>query len=155
MKSNIDLIVEFIETTDSGTSKEEVLYELVNKLEKQRFVNDKYYHSVIKREKEYPTAISFPDMNVALSHASSENVMKSAIAIGKCTSPIIFQSMEREDEVIPVETVFVLALKNPDEHLYMLERLMGMFGDKSWCRDFMAADNQEEVYRLVDSYLSD
>ncbi len=153
MKQKINWNMESIEMDMAGCTRNEALRILGQKLERQGFVKREYYKDLIKREEEYPTALRFPHINIAIAHSSPKDVFQSAIVVGKCSTPVAFHNMEKPEETIDVNVIFVLALKDSNEHIDMLSNLMEMFSDEHICRAIMETSSREEMYSLISSCL--
>ena len=153
MKQIINMNEKSIDPCLTCTQKEDALNALAVRLEAQGFVNSQFSGDLIAREKEYPTGLMFPYINIALAHTSPADVNTSAIAVGKCFRPVTFFSMEDPEKAVDVEAVFVLALKNPDLHLDILSRISEMFIDENWCNRFKRTGNAEENCQLIKAYL--
>lgn len=98
-----DLIHEDLIFLDlEGVSKEDVIDKMVEKLEKNGYVNNKYLLSIYKRE---AMGSGIFNNKVAIPHGLPENVIKPAIAIAKLNNPIYW-----EGEIM-VDFVMMLALK--------------------------------------------
>lgn len=126
----------------------EALQTLVGRLKDFGYVDGAFLEQAIQREDEYPTGLAFETIGIAIPHASPGNVNQSACAIGRCEKPVPFKNMEEPSEEIPVELICVLALKDPNDHLALMNRLMGLFGDAEQVRAIRAATTREELCRV-------
>jgi PTS system galactitol-specific IIA component len=82
----------------------------------------------ILREKEFPTGIP-TKIPIAIPHAKSTNIKKDCICLLRLDSPVIFNRMDSSEESIEVELVLNLALKDADEHVVFLQKLMSVMQD--------------------------
>src|SRR5690554_3339187 len=119
---NSNLVLVNLEAKNS----KEVLVKMGNNLEEQGFVHDSYTEAIIKREKEFPTAIPTASMGIAIPHTDAEHVKKAGISIATLKEPVTFKNMGTGEDM-DVEIIFMLAVKDPNEQLNMLQRLMTIF----------------------------
>lgn len=138
---NEDLVAPSLE----AANRREALQRLVGGLKSKGYVDDEFLNQAVQREEEYPTGLRFENIAIAIPHASPAHVHTSACAIGRCASPVLFKNMEEPAEEIPVELICVLALKNPNDHLALMNRLMNLFADKSCVQAIRAAATGEEL----------
>jgi len=94
-------------------------------------VLDGYLEDVLRREQEFPTGLPTP-IPVAIPHASSDNCVSTALAIGILDKPVTFREMGTPDRQLDVEMVFLLAIKNVQEQTLWLKNLMKIFKDKEF-----------------------
>lgn len=65
---------------------------------------------------------------------------------------MIFHSMEDPEEEIPVELVVLLAVKQPETHLAVLNNLIEMFSIPEKCNEILSAD-EEQICRIFQETL--
>jgi fructose-specific phosphotransferase system IIA component len=108
---------------------------------KELFVTD-----VLKREDEYSTGIGF---GIAIPHAKSEYVTDAAIAVGKLTENIEYESMDGE----PIQIMFMIAvpIQNNDEHLKILSMLSRKFMDEEFRNILKKASSRDEIMKVLES----
>lgn len=131
-----------------STNREEVLRHLFSLLHENNNVDNEYLSNILQREDNYPTGIQFADIAIAIPHGDAEHVIKSAIAIGKCTNKVEFHNMESPEDTIKVDYVVMLAVDNPDEHISVLNNLITLFSDDICCKDLISAKSQEDVCKI-------
>ncbi|HLS52790.1 MAG TPA: PTS sugar transporter subunit IIA [Tissierellaceae bacterium] len=146
---NRELVFVGLEAKD----REEVLVKMGNNLEEQGFVHDSYTEAIIKREKEFPTAIPTASMGIAIPHTDAEHVKKAGISIATLKEPVTFKNMGTGEDM-DVEIIFMLAVKDPNEQLNMLQRLMTIFQDESVLEKIKDAE-KDEILDIVKSLLGD
>lgn len=108
---------------------------------KELFVKD-----VLKRENECSTGIGF---GIAIPHAKSKYVTTAAIAIGKLTENIVYESMDDE----PIHIMFMIAvpIQNNDDHLKILSILSRKFMDEEFRNTLEKASSQDEIMKALES----
>lgn len=110
-----------------ATSWQEVLTLLANQLYKSGYVRPSFLQAVQDREHQFPTGLRTAEVAVALPHTEKEHVLKPAVAIAILKHPVIFGEMGTEDQTVPVEIVFMLSIREPDEQVIWLSRLVSTF----------------------------
>lgn len=119
-------------------NKEDVLNQMGGKLESTGYVKDSFTQAVCKREIVFPTGLPMKGVGIAIPHTDSEHVNEKSIAVGILKKPVVFQVMGSTDEFVDVQLVFMLAIKDPNAQLEMLEKLIEN------------CQNEETLYTLRD-----
>jgi PTS system galactitol-specific IIA component len=116
--------------TVSGFAKnwEEAIALCGKKMSECGYVDLPFAEECILREKEFPTGIP-SEIPIAIPHAKSQNIKKDCICLLRLDSPVIFNRMDSWDESVEVELVLNLALKDADEHIVFLQKLMSIVQD--------------------------
>ena len=148
MAGEIKILESCIDLNLAADTKEGVITSLAGRLAEQGFVDSKYVDKVVQREQEYPTGLIFPGIQIALPHGRSEHVKTSAIAVGRCVKKPEFANMEDFSQKIKVDMVVVLAIKDPDRHLIILNNLIELFTSNENCKVLLGCDSSAEVCRL-------
>src|SRR5690554_3289314 len=107
-------------------NREDVLREIGERLLNQGYVKKSFVDAIINREKDFSTGIQTKSIGVAIPHTDVEHVNRASIAIGILDKPVVFQNMGSEDE-IEVSIIFMLAIKEPEQQLTMLQKLVNIF----------------------------
>lgn len=136
----------------SVTQKEEVIWILADKLKSLGCVKTGFYESVITRERDYPTGLPSA-IPVALCHTESQFVNQSALAVGTLTSPVMFNEMGSPDREIPVQIVFLIALKHPPAQSQYLKSLVSLLHDENLLREILNATKSQTVLTLLKANL--
>ncbi|WP_026015743.1 PTS sugar transporter subunit IIA [Clostridium beijerinckii] len=140
-KENILLNIDVKSKIDAFNVLAESLKETGVITNKELFVKD-----VLKREEEYSTGIGF---GIAIPHAKSEYVNNAAIAVGKLTANIEYESMDDE----PIQIMFMIAvpMQNNDEHLKILSILSRKFMDEEFRNTLKKANGKDEIMKVLES----
>ena len=128
-----------------GGDREEVLRHLTSLLAGQDFVDPVYAEKILEREAACPTGLAFPHMTIAIPHGDPAFVKHASVAIGRCSTPTVFYSMEDPDQPLQVDLVVLLAVKDPDDHLAVLNNLMQMFTQPEVCQELRAAQSPAQI----------
>ncbi|UDN62010.1 PTS sugar transporter subunit IIA [Clostridioides sp. ES-W-0016-02] len=135
---NSNLIFKDIEVS----SNEDALKFLGQRLFDEQYVKESYIEAVIAREKKYATGLPTGIYGVAIPHTDIVHVNEPGIAIGILNKPVKFIMMGTDDTEIDVKVIFMLAVKEPQEQLQLLERLMTIFQDENMLNNII--DLREE-----------
>ncbi|MDN6663379.1 MAG: PTS sugar transporter subunit IIA [Tetragenococcus koreensis] len=104
-----------------------------------------YVDALKKRESDFPTAIQFNDVGVAIPHADSEHIKNEFIALVTLDEPIKFKAMEDSDQEIEVTIVFVLGLLKANDQLETLQAIVKLLQEKNALNLLNDADNINDV----------
>ena len=132
-------------------NNKEVLSSLADYLIEEKMVKPSFKNAVLERENSYPTGLQFDGYGIALPHTDSEHVIKSQIAIMTLEKPVKFVEMASSDKEIDVKNIFMLALKDSNQHIKILQKVMELLQDKeamSMIESF--DDSKEDVENLIE-----
>jgi len=121
-----ELVLVDIEASDELTVIEKLGCLLLSK----GYVKSTYPKAVQDREKIFPTGLPTAGVGVAIPHTDVEHVIGPAIAIGTLKNTVKFKMMGNPEDEIDVQLVFMLAIKEPQVQLQMLQNLMSVFQKK-------------------------
>ncbi len=139
---------ELIDTVETELDCKEVINYLGDLLLKKNYIKKEYIADVINREESFPTGLELKNMGIAIPHANPDNVLKNGIAILKLKNSVKFSNMETENDVY-VNMAFMLALKNPNDHLKMLQSLFIMFQQEDVMEELGSLSSKEEIKSIV------
>lgn len=130
-----------------NTKKEDVLNELINKLDNSGRLNDKeeYKKEILKREAEGTTGIG---EGVAIPHAKTKAVNTPSIAFARSKKGIDFDSLDGE----PTFLFFMIAASEGahQDHLKTLQKLSTFLMDENFRKQLLIADTKEEILDIID-----
>ncbi|MCC0648256.1 PTS sugar transporter subunit IIA [Clostridioides sp. ZZV15-6598] len=135
------------------SSNEDALKFLGQRLFNEQYVKEGYTEAVIAREKKYATGLPTGVYGVAIPHTDIVHVNEPGIAIGILNEPVKFIMMGTDDTEIDVKVIFMLAVKEPQEQLQLLERLMTIFQDENMLNNIIDL-SEESVSDLLNSKLN-
>ncbi|MDH6364244.1 PTS system galactitol-specific IIA component [Enterococcus sp. PF1-24] len=133
-------------------SQMEIFTQLAEALLQQDLVNEHFLENVIKREEIFPTGLNINGIGVAIPHTDSEYVKTSQIAFMSVRKPIIFYEMGTTDKAVPVQLIFMLALKEAHEQLGMLQKLIEMFQQPKVLAELLAVKEQQDFQKIIARY---
>ena len=137
-------------------NNKEVLSNLADCLIEEKMVKESFKEAILEREKSYPTGLQFDGYGIALPHTDSEHVIKSQIAIMTLEKPVKFIEMASTDKEIDVKTIFMLALKDSNQHIKILQKVMELLQDKEAMSKIESFDDSKEsvdkLIKLLEKY---
>lgn len=128
-------------------NKEQVIDEMINKLDSAGILKDKelYKKEIWIREKEYSTGIG---EGIAIPHAKTKAVKVPALAFGLSRDGVDFDSLDGEK----VKIIFMIAASEGanNEHLDTLSRLSTMLMNPEFKEALLNVSSEREVLFLID-----
>ncbi|MCB6203435.1 PTS sugar transporter subunit IIA [Extibacter muris] len=140
---------EFIFTELEGSSKEQIITQLADRLLAAGYVKDTYRNAVLDREKEYPTGLSLGEYCIAIPHTFAAHVNQPAIAVAKLKNPVSFVEMGSADTALDVSLVMMMAISNPEEQVGLLKKILRLFSDEDILKTLMESSTSSELYELL------
>lgn len=129
-----------------ASSDKEVIQKLSSVLIENKDVSPKYMEAVINAEVNLATGIDLHKFSIAIPHTNeSELINNTAIVIGILKKPVHFGSMIVVSEKIPVSIVFLLAIKEMNEQLAVIARLMKAFQNEEWVSSFYNTSSESDM----------
>lgn len=136
------------------TTSNEAIREVGKLLFKNGYVKKSFVDAVICREEEFATGLPLGEINVAVPHTDPEHVRKAGIAVGVLTEPVEFTVMGSVDEVIPAQVVFMLALKDAEEQVEVLQKLCTVLQRKEVVHSLVQTQNSDQVMEILETHFS-
>ncbi|MBU5468327.1 PTS fructose transporter subunit IIABC [Virgibacillus sp. MSJ-26] len=138
-----------IETNLSGESREEVIDELIEKLDTANVLDSKqvYKEAILAREAEGTTGLG---MGIAIPHGKSNAVKKPTVAFGISQHGVDWQSLDGTQ----AQLIFIIAVPEEsagDAHLKILQMLSRKLMDESFRNELLNVTSTEEAYTLLDT----
>lgn len=137
-------------------NNKEVLSNLADYLIEEKMVKESFKEAILEREKSYPTGLQFDGYGIALPHTDSQHIIKSQIAIMTLEKPVKFIEMASTDKEIDVKTIFMLALKDSNQHIKILQKVMELLQDKEAMSKIESFDDSKEnvdkLIKLLEKY---
>lgn len=133
--------------------------EVIQKISKDAFqkgyVTKNFSEAVIRREELYPTALPTEVLKVAIPHPMErDSVLKSAIIVTKLKKPVDFVLMGSDDELVPVNIVFTLAINGSEHQLTILQKLVSLFSVPESMKRIDQATTSKEMMDTLKSLLA-
>jgi len=130
-------------------TEKDVFSSLGRKMIEQGYAKDSYIQALADREAEFSTGLDIDGFGVAIPHTDVSHVLKSAVGIAQLKKPVTFIHMATDDQEVPVELVFMLAVVNPKDHIGELQRVLEIIQDKEVLKKLKSAESAEEIIEIV------
>ncbi|SHI62154.1 PTS sugar transporter subunit IIA [Propionispora hippei] len=145
----------FIGTTLEAKTKEAAISALAGLFLENGFVKDSYPGAVLAREQTFPTGLPTETFGVAIPHTDSVHVIRPGVAIGVLKEPIEFGMMGYPGEAVQVKLLFMLAIKDSNMQIQLLQDLVGLFSEAPLMNQLIVCTESERIVELVQSYLQE
>jgi PTS system galactitol-specific IIA component len=124
-------------------------------LEKEQKVKPGFWESVLEREQNFPTGLQMtPNFGIAIPHPSDPTLtLESTIAVSVLSHPVEVRSMADPDEKIKVSVVLMLALKSTEDHLSLLEQMMGTFQNEELIQQIFTLQEPKTIQAFLEEKL--
>ncbi|GKU84869.1 PTS fructose transporter subunit IIABC [Niallia sp. NCCP-28] len=141
--------IELINTDLTGNTRDDVMDELIAKLDREGILNSKkdYKQALLNREGESSTGLG---MNIAIPHGKSSAVKRPAVAFGIKRSGVDWNSLDGSD----AKLIFMIAVPEKaagDAHLKILQMLSRKLMDDSFREKLLQVQTKEEAFKLLDT----
>ena len=132
----------------SSSNKQEVIEELVNKLDTAGRLSDRdgYKQAIIKREEQSTTGIG---EGIAIPHAKSGAVKEASLCFGRSKDGIDYESLDGK----PAKLFFMIAAPEGanDTHLDTLSKLSSMLMYDDFRQALLNAGSADEILSIIDA----
>lgn len=133
----------------SSQEKQDLLTSMSSILIAEGFVKESYQEAVLAREEEFPTGLPTRGISVAIPHTDSIHVEKAGLLVGVLEQPILFEVMASQKEYVAVEIVFMLAIKEPNNQVLMLQKLISLCQNEADLKLIKEGRELEKIDQLL------
>jgi len=124
---------------DAGTAQT-AIRRLTEPMVATRHVSAEFADDVWKREQAMPTGLPTQPFAIAIPHADPDHVNQSAVGIGVLRAPVAFSQMGMNSStVLQVRIVFLLAIKEREKQVEMIQQLVSLIQDPQLLNDLLIA----------------
>ena len=147
----MDHIVVGIEVRDA----QDAIQKLTVSLVATGHVTPEFAEDVWKREKTFPTGLPTQPLAVAIPHADPDHVNETAVCVGILKSPVRFAQMGTDGStVLDVPVVFLLAVKEKEKQVDMIQQLVALIQSPSLLERLPRAKDPEEALALIQKVIA-
>ena len=132
----------------------EAIDKVGNVLYTNGYVRDTYIPAVKEREVDFPTGLQLQTYGIAMPHTAGIHVNVPAICVAKLAEPVIFGHMGEPEHKVEARILFMMAIKDPDKQLEMLQSMMSVFTNDEAMLEFDATKDAAELYEVAAKYLN-
>ena len=136
---------DLIKMSLEAENEADVIAQLGAEMQKKGYVRESYIAAVMEREAKLPTGLDINGFSVAIPHTDPEHVNQAAFAVGILKNPVPFHCMVMPDVYTPVRLVFLLAIKDPEKQVALLQQLMAVFQDVELLQAILQAETKSEI----------
>jgi len=130
-----------------GSTKEELINELINLFKSDKNVNDieGVRKAVLEREKIMSTGVG---KGFAIPHAKTDSVNEIIAGFGKLKNPVDFNSLDKE----PVNLIMLLVAKESQvgPHIKLLSRISRMVNNDDFRSALIKAETESEILSVFE-----
>ena len=123
MKDNTYLVIH-----GTASNSEEAIRLCGSALYKAGIVKENFADLCVEREKEFPTGLP-TEIPTAIPHVKDDGIKENAICFLKLDKPVTFSRMDDDTATVETDMIFNLAIKDPNEHLTVLQNMMIFLND--------------------------
>ncbi len=140
--------LDLIDTDLSGATRDEIIDEMVNKLDRNGVLSSKeqFKQAILNREQESTTGIG---MNIAIPHGKSNAVTKPRVVFGIKKNGVDWSSLDGTD----AKLIFMIAVPEESKgnaHLKILQMLSRKLMDDEYRNKLLSVNTKEEAYQLLE-----
>lgn len=133
----------------TANNNEEAIRLCGEALHKAGIVGEDFAECCVKREKDYPTGLP-TEIPTAIPHAKAAGIKENAICLLKLKSPVVFRRLDDDTEQVETDLIFNLAIKDPNEHLQVLQRMMEFLNNKEVLLKCKELSNEQTITYLTE-----
>lgn len=140
--------VNLIEPNLAGTTRDEVIDELIGHFDNSGILSSKseFKQAILNREAQSSTGLG---MNIAIPHGKSNAVNRPAVTFGIKRDGVDWKSLDGSD----AKLIFMIAVPEKaagDAHLKILQMLSRKLMDENFREQLLKAASKEEAYKLLE-----
>lgn len=155
MTNGFKLDSEVVKIQLEAKTKEEVFTEMANMLHNAGYVKESYLNGILKREEVFPTGLPTGDVGVAIPHTDVEHVNMPMVAAATLNEPVQFGIMGgSQEDTIDVKVVFMLAMKDGNAQLQVLQNIMGIIQDEQLLEEISSAQDEQTLLTLLEDKIN-
>lgn len=130
--------------------KEDILSYMAACLLRHGYTKESYREAVLARERVYPTGLGGETIGIAIPHTDIVHVIKPAICLCILKDPVEFGLMGGDDaETVRVSVVFMLALREPEKQLEVLQMVITMLEQEHYLKSLLQCCSAEEALAVL------
>lgn len=122
---------------------------LADSLFSNGYVTDGFKDFLNKREDNYPTGLQLEGYQVAIPHGDPQYIKKPFVAVVTLNHPINMHLMENADQIILVDTFFVLGLSSGAGHIQLLQAMMQLIQNREFMKQIHTAKTISDIMQAI------
>ena len=145
------VIPELVFFGESFDDQEDFFKKSSKKLLELGYVTEGYFKAVVEREASYPTGLALENISIAIPHTNPEFIVNPFIAAYHLRNAVAFTQMATRDVTIQSEFILALGIKEPQEQVGMLSKIIEVLNDPEFVKEYQSLSNQEQLVKLLKS----
>lgn len=134
------------------SNREELFKWFAEYMGKAGYVKDTFYDNIVTREKEFPTGLHAPSVEVAIPHTDPDNIIIPFIAVVRPKQPIEFEPMGNEEKNVQAELIFMLGVMKDGQQVIALQNLMALLCNDEAVEQLLKAKDGKEMVNTIKEY---
>ncbi|WP_156286244.1 PTS sugar transporter subunit IIA [Oceanivirga salmonicida] len=130
-------------------NKKELFEKMTTIFEEKNYIKNGYLESILNREKNYPTGLSFGEYNIAIPHTYYEFVKEEKIIFIRLKNPIDFVEMGTENNELKVKVIVMLLVNRGENQAEILSYLMDKLGNKENYDILEKTNDKNMIYKIL------
>nr|WP_240310299.1 PTS sugar transporter subunit IIA [Listeria goaensis] len=118
-------------------------------LEDGDFVERSFFRAIVEREKVFPTGLEMNDIRIAIPHTDVCHVKKPFVFVSKLEHAIPFVQMGTTDKVIDVQMIFILGIREPQNQVPLLAKIMEKFGEENFSKRLQNLHDKQDMVAFL------
>ncbi len=106
------------------------------------YVKETFLQGCVLRERVFPTGL-MTEIPIAIPHTDAQHVNVPSICVLRLRKPVAFKDMGEPEKTVFVEYVFNMALKNNQDQLPMLEKILKVAKNGEFLRELKKMDLED------------
>jgi PTS system galactitol-specific IIA component len=135
------------------TSDKELIQLMAQRLINDELVKNDFIEAILERENEYPTGVPIGDIAAAIPHTDAIHVKKSAMVVSILENPVYFGNMANPDQNLPVQIVFMLAMKEPAYQVSWLKKLLKFLNNPQNLKTLQTIKTEQDMVDYLHNHL--
>lgn len=128
---------------------QEAVEVIAKKLVKEDYVVPDFAQKVVGREKNFPTGLVLPAMNIGIPHTEAENVHKTVVSVATLDHQIKMHSMIDPTTEVDVSMLFLIAVSDPSGQVKILQQLMRLFQNEQLLQGVVSSDSADQILKML------
>ena len=135
------------------TSDKELIQLMAQRLINEDLVNRDFLEAILERENEYPTGVPIGEIAAAIPHTDAVHVKRSAMVVSILKDPVYFANMANPDQKLPVQIVFMLAMKEPAFQVSWLKKLLKFLNTPQNLQTLQTIKTEQDMVDYLHNHL--
>lgn len=144
-----DLDERLVLVNQSLSSQDEVFEKLGSCFIEAGYCKESYVDALKERERFYPTGLSINGFGIAIPHTDDSHVNREVEGVLTLAEPVSFVQMGSDDIEVQVKVVMMLAIKNPQDHMTKLQRILKIVQDEKLMEKVHQAKTKSDIIQMI------